>query len=183
MSTQQNLPDVMVDLETLGTKADAVIMSIGAVRFNRNTNDIDDHAFYASISIESNLDVGRTIEEGTLIWWLGQDADARRVFTEAKTTLGEGLETFTDWIEAGDSNVRIWSCGADFDIPMLAHAYAQFKLDAPWKFWNTGCYRTMKNLPIAKSAAVPLRVAHHNAMADAHYQARHLQNIFKALSA
>ena len=50
------MKDVMVDLETLATSADAVILSIGAVRFDLETGEIDDAGFYASISVESNLD-------------------------------------------------------------------------------------------------------------------------------
>ena len=52
---------IMLDLETLGTVASAVIMSIGACRFDLATGAVDDSGFYASISIESNLDYGRRI--------------------------------------------------------------------------------------------------------------------------
>ncbi|NQW82286.1 MAG: 3'-5' exoribonuclease, partial [Polaromonas sp.] len=62
----------MVDLETLGTVADAVILSIGAVKFDLDSDAIDDDGFYASISIESNQETGRRIQEDTLIWWMGQ---------------------------------------------------------------------------------------------------------------
>ena len=40
---------IMIDLETLGTVADAAIMSIGAVRFDLDSDKIDDTGFYASI--------------------------------------------------------------------------------------------------------------------------------------
>ncbi len=59
--------DIMLDLETLGTTADAVILSIGAVKFNLETGKIDDEGFYRSVSVESNLDLGRRISEDTLI--------------------------------------------------------------------------------------------------------------------
>lgn len=176
--------DVMVDLETLGTRADSVIMSIGAVRFDPYTDEIDDRAFYASISIESNLDAGRHVDEKTLIWWLGQSPEAQQVFHEGKMALESALTSFADWFHNG-SNAKqpIWSNGADFDIPMLSHAFGSLKLDTPWLFWNSRCYRTMKNFRSAVRVATPTRTGHHNALADADYQARHLQAIYKEIKA
>ena len=172
--------DVMADLETLGTKADSVILSIGAVRFDPYTEEIDDAAFYASISIESNLDAGRVVNEGTLLWWMRQTQEAQGVFHEGKTTLEEALVTFSDWYK--NENSPIWSNGADFDIPMLAHAYSHFKMDTPWKFFNSRCYRTMKNMPFGQRTKTPPRLGtHHNALADAQYQAMHLQAIYKEM--
>lgn len=63
------MSDIMVDLETLGTTADAVILSIGAVKFDLVSGQIDDEGFYASISVESSLNRKRRISEDTLLWW------------------------------------------------------------------------------------------------------------------
>jgi hypothetical protein len=114
---------IMVDLETLGTTASSVILSVGAVKFDLMSTQIDDNGFYASISIESNLDYGRRIQEDTLLWWLKQEAAAQNVFHEAKTTLSDALIDFSDWIGADD--YLVWSNGADFDLSMLTHAYSQ----------------------------------------------------------
>lgn len=170
---------VMLDCETLGTTANAVILSIGAVKFDLHTDRIDDAGFYASINIESNLDYGRRIQEDTLLWWLKQDAAAQQVFHEAKTTLAEALVDLSDWI-GGDDNY-VWSNGADFDLPMLAHAYSQVGIEAPWKFWNSRCFRTYKNLPGAKDIRLPATGVKHNALSDAYQQAQTIQAIHAAL--
>ena len=170
---------IMIDLETLGTTASSVILSVGAVKFDLMSTQIDDNGFYASISIESNLDYGRRIQEDTLLWWLKQEAAAQNVFHEAKTTLSDALIDFSDWIGADD--YFIWSNGADFDIPMLAHAYSQIQVEVPWKFWNARCYRTYKNLPGAKDIRVPPTGTKHNALSDAVQQAMTLQHIHAAL--
>jgi hypothetical protein len=169
----------MIDCETLGTAADSVILSLGAVRFDLESDDIDDEGFYRSISVESNLDYKRRIQEDTLIWWLDQSSEAKAVFTEPKETLQTALCEFSDWL--GDDKACVWSCGADFDLPMVAHAYRQIIVDVPWKFWNSRCYRTYKNLPGAERIKVPRQGTHHNALQDAIYQAQHLQAIHKAL--
>jgi len=168
---------VMIDLETLGTTADAVIMSIGAVKFDLESNAIDDAGFYASISIESNQSYGRVIDEGTLLWWLNQSAEARQVFTEPKQSLDAGLAALSDWL--GHNKRYVWSNGASFDIPMLEHAYRKLGWEAPWEFWNSRCVRTYKSLPCADRVAKPAN--DHNALRDAVNQARYVQAIHAQL--
>ncbi len=169
----------MVDLETLGTTADAVILSIGAVKFDLDSGAIDDKGFYRSISIESNLDYKRRISESTLLWWLKQPAAAQAVFHEPKEFLSTALIELSDWI--GEEQFQVWSNGADFDIPMLSHAFTQLQIEIPWKFFDSRCYRTYKNLPKAKDIRVPPLGVKHHALSDAYQQAQTLVAIHKAL--
>ena len=174
--------DLMIDFETLDTVASAVILSIGAVRFNIDTGEIDDRGFYASITVESNLAMGRTISDSTLKWWMQQSPAAQAVFTEPKTTLELALGEFYEWFGPEDKDMRVWSNGADFDIPMLAHAARGFDWELPWKFWNHKCFRTLKGLPAAKRAkSIPPPKTAHNALDDALAQATHACAIWKEL--
>ena len=176
------LNNVMVDLETLGTTADAAIISIGAVRFDLESDEIDDNGFYASISIESNAVFKRTISEDTLKWWMQQSKEAQVVFTEPKVSLYAALVDFSDWIKSFETaDVFMWSNGADFDLPMLIHAYDQAIVEPPWKFYNNRCFRTYKNLPGAKDIRGGKPGIKHNALADAIYQAQTLQLIHRKL--
>lgn len=170
---------IMIDTETLGTSADAVILSIGAVKFDLVTGEIDDGGFYSSISVESNLAWKRRVSEDTLLWWFKQPAAAQQVFFEPKETLETALEQFSDWV--GDGDYEVWSNGADFDLPMIAHAFTQTGIEIPWKFWNSRCFRTYKNLPGAKAIKVPTAGVKHNALADALTQAQTVCAIHKAL--
>lgn len=170
---------VMIDLETLGTVADSVILSLGAVRFDLDSDEIGEEGFYRSISIDSNTDYKRRVQEDTLIWWMGQSTAAQKVFTEPKETLQTALCEFSDWLS--DDKAFMWSMGADFDLPMLAHAYKQHIIEIPWKFWNSRCARTYKNLPGAEKVNVQRFGTHHNALQDAVYQAKLMQAVHKAL--
>jgi len=165
---------VMIDLETLATTADAAIISIGAVKFD--AKKIAEKGFYTPISIETNLAVGRRISEDTLAWWMKQSDEARKVFNEPNEPLDNALEQLVDWI--GHDNPIVWSNGASFDIPILEHAFTQFSMTVPWKFWNSRCYRTIKSLLKTKDIKIenPMK---HNALADAYAQARHLQLIWE----
>ena len=170
---------VMIDLETLGTTADSVILSLGAVKFDLGQGTIEDEGFYRSVSIESNLDYKRRISESTMLWWFKQPAAAQSVFHEPKESLNTTLIEFSDWI--GDETFLVWSNGADFDLPMLAHAYTQTQVTIPWKFFNSRCFRTYKNLPGAKDIRVPPTGIKHNALSDAYQQAQNVIAIHKAL--
>ncbi len=170
---------IMVDLETLGTVASASIISIGAVKFDLESDAVDDAGFYASVSLESNLDLGRRIQEDTLKWWLKQDTEAQAVFHEDKVPLELALDELTAWI--GPKEYQMWSNGADFDLPMLAHAYNQIGAAVPWKFWNSNCFRTYKKLPGARAVRTVDAGVKHNALGDAYSQAKTLQAIHASL--
>jgi len=174
------LKHVMLDKETLDTTPSAVILSIGAVRFDPDTDEIDDEGFYASISIDSNLEAGRTISESTLMWWMrDEQAAARSVYFEPKQTLSDALLGFVDWFGAAEF---IWSNGASFDIPMMSHALKGAGMEQPWEFYNERCVRTYKNLPGMKNIKVE-NTAKHNALFDAIAQAKLVQAIQKRLKA
>lgn len=173
--------NVIIDNETLAVTADAVIMSIGAVEFEFD-GAIGDK-FYRSISIDSNIALGRRLDESTLVWWLQQSTEAQQVFHEAKIELQAALFDLAEWFPAnldahGNSTTLVWSNGASFDIPMLEHAYKQCGMDTPWEFYNSRCMRTYKDLPGAENAVRPKPKVAHNALDDAVTQARHLQNIY-----
>lgn len=168
---------IMIDLETLGTTVDSVILSIGAVKFDLDSDKMDDAGFYASVSIDSNLDIGRVVNESTINWWMKQSAEARQVFAEPKQSLEAALASLSEW--AGRCQRIVWSNGANFDIPMLEHAYNKLGWFAPWEFYNTRCVRTYKSLPAA--ARVPKPANDHNALRDAVNQARYVQAIQAAM--
>ena len=170
---------VMIDLETLDTLPHAVILSIGAVKFNEK--NIDDSAFYRVVTIQSNLDEHRTISPSTLRWWLDQDAKAKAVFDhKEQVSLEDALNELRDW---GGSpldweHMKVWGNGSDFDCAMLAHAYGL--AGTPWKFYNTRCFRTIKSMEAAKNVPKPANPTAHNALSDAIAQAKHLQAIWAA---
>ena len=61
------MKNIMIDLETLGNRSDAVILSLGAVKFDLTSGKIDDQGFYASISIDSHPALARHILLATLL--------------------------------------------------------------------------------------------------------------------
>jgi exodeoxyribonuclease VIII len=168
--------NVMVDLETLGTRPGSAILSIGAVRFD-GSNVLA--RFYRRIDWASWQAAGMTVDAGTIAWWLGQTDTARAELTEGqREPIDEVLADFAKWL--GDGEVKLWGNGAAFDNALLAEAYQMvFGERAPWNFWNDRCYRTMKSL-LPEVKLERLGTAHH-ALDDAESQARHLMEIVRAL--
>ncbi len=164
----------MLDIETLGTSPKSVIFAVGAVKIKDNKIA---GSFLGYPSIESCLDLGLTIEADTLKWWMTQSDDARKQFSEKTGKLKEILSDFNYW--CGTSNdLYLWGNGADFDNVHLAEAYKACKMNQPWKFWNSRCFRTIKGL--YPDTISPLKVGtKHNALNDALAQAHHLIQIFK----
>ncbi len=170
--------DVMIDTETLDTKATAVILSIGACRFN--DLDIDNNGFYRAITLESCMDEHRTISPATLLWWMKQEqaAQAAAFHDPTAVPLSQALDEFRDWMGPRWEATRVWSNGADFDIPLITHAYGS--QPTPWIFWNTRCFRTIKNMAGAKNVPAPKNNGAHHALYDAIAQTQHLQALWKA---
>lgn len=170
----------MIDVECLDVTATAAIMSIGAVQFELDGQLGD--TFYRSVSIDSNLALGRSVAESTIVWWMQQAADAQKVFHEAKIPLQGALLDLANWFPAnldrnGSNTTLVWSNGASFDIPMLDHAYKQCSLESPWEHHNTSCVRTYRRLPGAERVPRPAPGVAHNALDDAVAQAKYIQAI------
>lgn len=165
--------DIMVDLETLDTRPTAVILSIGACLVNWRTGE-PTHPFYAVVDLASSREAGLTESQATMDWWSRQSAEARSVFTDpSAVSLQQALTGFAVYLQEFDQKkVRIWGNGSDFDNVIMANAYDALGFDAPWRFYNNRCFRTVKNV-FADRIQEPDRAGvYHNALDDALHQAR-----------
>lgn len=172
------MTDLMIDLETLDTVATSVIVSIGAQPFHLERGELLPGGFYAVCDV--NLQPNRTTSDSTLEWWSKQSAEARAVFDDPEQLpLEEALKRLTAFI--GTHQPRVWSNGANFDQPILAHAYSQLGMREPWPFWGSRCLRTYRGLPGADKAEVPQNALEHNALADATHHAQWAINIHRTV--
>jgi DNA polymerase III epsilon subunit-like protein len=174
------MTNIMLDLETLGTKLDSVILSIGAVAFNEEciTNE-----FYTTINVKSCVDKGLKMYPDTVCWWATQSDAAKKGIFESKITLPAAISDFSLWVKSmGDNPIRMWGNGEDFDNAILREAYFRVEVSPsriPWHFKNNMSYRTLKNLlPHVKMDRVG---EHHNALDDAKSQALHAIKLLKEL--
>jgi exodeoxyribonuclease VIII len=159
--------EIMVDLETWGTKPDAAIISIGAIKFNTETHELGS-TFYMAVDPKSSIAYGGSIDAETIQWWMRQSDAARNAVSNGGVDLKEALAAYADW--SGD--LPTWGNGATFDNVILTSAFESVGVKRPWGFWNDRCFRTLRQL--GRSVVPPERVGTaHNALDDAVWQANY----------
>lgn len=168
--------NVMIDIETLGTNPNAVILSLAAVEFCPNSGKTA-REFYKKIDLNSALKLGLEIDTETLIWWQTQNPVAfKEMFIEAEP-VEKVLEQFSNWF---DVNYKvIWANSPSFDLVILKNAFRKLNLPTPWKYNNERCVRTMAALnPDAKKNTDNPEA--HNALSDCYFQINYLTKIFNS---
>lgn len=146
---------IMVDLETLSTDSNAIILTIGAIPFGPDGTHIVDKGcyFYERVNLYSYNRFKNNefhLNWGTLIWWLEQDPEPLRdaFLAEPRYPIWTVMQDFLNWINIicksfGDMKVNIWSHGKDFDVVVLQNAFKICNVDCPWDYWDTRDTRTI----------------------------------------
>lgn len=167
---------VMIDLETLGTGMNAPLLEIGAVRFG--ITGIGE-SFSALIDLDSCFDLGARADGGTIAWWMQQSDQARNHVTGglARKDITRALNEFAQWLGYAP-DPKVWSNGANFDIPLIDQWNRIAKVPTMWKFWNARDTRTLFE---AAGYRPPKRVTAHTAVADATVQAEDVIAAWKKL--
>ena len=172
--------DVMIDLETLATSTDAVILTIGAVKFDPFGSDIKEPAmdsFYVKVDIDSCDELGLVSNDDTIAWWAQQSKEAQAEAFEGDDRI-HIREAFDKLYKFCWGAKRVWSNGAAFDVPICEHVYRKLNKAIPWQFWAVRDVRTAFDLGINPNR--PPVLAHH-ALQDAWNQAVGIQNVYNTL--
>lgn len=173
----------MIDLETLDTRPEAVVLSIGIALFD--PNDVAKapvKGYYGVLDKSAQFAAERTTSQSTLDWWATQSPAARTVLSATQKPVIGVLKKVTkgiDWSNIGG----VWGNGASFDNAMLKSLFADFDMELPWAFWLDRDQRTIKALYEAKYGRIsfPREGTHHNALNDAMHQARELQFMLNSM--
>lgn len=171
---------LMIDLETLSTRPNAAVLSIGVVLFD--AEGVHWTKEY-TLDVESQIRRGRNIEFDTLTWWVGQGVDAQKVFRECAQYGVDVRDALTEIAAEIKNHVPVrkqlcvWSNALSFDVVILRGMYEQFAPDS-WRVWDypyERCYRTIVNtFDPEKKLAPPKAGVSHKALDDALWQAEYL---------
>ena len=178
-ATDPTQTHIMIDLETLSTRANATIVSIGAVKFNLQDGVLD--TFYINVDAKSCKEFGLHVSKDTVKWWSEQKPEALKALMVDPKPLDVALEKFIEWI--GPKEIMIWGNGASFDVTILEEAMSAIGIKKyPWFHWNIMCFRTVMNLMGLRNSDI--RKAendlHHHALDDAMSQTNTLLRILKS---
>lgn len=180
--------DFAVDLETMGRVPGAPVPAIALVSFDRETQEVGVHQFYAVIEMGDAFRWGDKPDGETVAWWLRQSEKARAsltdvVVTNTQTALATLLSSLAD-PNAEDGHefdhIRLWGNGASFDLGILGGLFDRMGLIRPWQFCNERDMRTMVDLyPEARDVPRSSASVAHNALDDATHQATVLAEAFR----
>ena len=136
---------IVIDLETLDTSTDAVVLSIG---YAWGT-----HKGYAANQV--NLETtsqrlkGRTAGVDTLVWWSNQPKETQARAVENPEITEVALAKVASFIEkitekcGGSNAVSIWGNSPSFDLAILASLFKQYGVEVPWKYYQEKDLRTL----------------------------------------
>lgn len=181
--------DVMIDIETLDTKASAVVLSIGLVAFDRHDPERKPVKLTIDMGQKQFRDeqkrFGRTQDNGTVRWWKKQSEKAKNVFQRGNVTdCSHGCAVLVKFFHdnTDGNHVKVWGNGSDFDNVIVASFLDTFGYSTPWKFWNNRCHRTMKSeFGHVDTLSIPFTGVQHNAADDAAHQVKQLHAIYQSL--
>lgn len=157
----------MIDLETLGTKYDCPVISIGACFFDKTGIKEE---FYVVLNVEEQIDAGRKASGSTIKWWMGQEKAAQKVFREGAEPTVDGVAKFVEFCKTYEG-AKPWGNGSNFDISIIEHLIEDCDLDSPWLFYNIRDLRTFKE-DVYDGKKTKREGTHHNALDDAKHQAQ-----------
>lgn len=135
--------NLIIDIETLGTRASSKIIAIGACTLDKGYmfDCFIDHAQWGTAF---------TSDDTTIDWWHKQEPKLKEKVFGGIVAPISALMQFTEFLNHIETmtgeEVKVWGNGASFDLSILAHAYTAMYFPLPWKYWNERCFRTVKQL-------------------------------------
>lgn len=179
--------DCMIDLETLSTRWDATILSIG-YQFFTPSKDLYGPAGEILVEFKNNVQ-DRHVLKSTETWWSEQGEDAQRVLhSDGRLSLADALELLTKEIveHSNAQKVQVWGNGSVFDITILDHAFRTvLGRGAPWQFRFVRDVRTIvevgRMFSFDPKKTIPFTGVKHNAADDAKHEASYVTEIVQLL--
>ena len=167
----------MIDLETLSTRPDAVILSLGAIKFDPYSTAEPHDPLYFKVDVDTQTEMGRHVMQDTLNWWSTQPEHIREdaLGESDRISLDDTIKEINRWAVVVDV---FWCQGPLFDYAILQNLYAQLGKPVPWQYWAIRDSRTIFSLYRETDVA---KVDAHNALADCDYQAKKVQRYYKQL--
>lgn len=155
--------DITFDMETCATTANAAVMQVAAVAWNRSAKDnpfrsvcdcmtvanTDMESFNEHIDLRTCVVDGFDFDQATIKWWSNQSEKAKKAVTGG---LAEPIEEvfirFIEWMtqvkrDAKAESVCLWCQGMDFDGAILRNICHKYDLELPFRYQQFRDCRTL----------------------------------------
>ena len=169
-----------IDLETIDTRPQATVLSLGAVKFNPFDDSEPHSEMYFKISIDDQDRLGRTASDDTIEWWTKQDPKImEEAFDqEGAITVEEALSKINKFVVGVDV---LWGQGYGFDYTIIEDMYRSLSKPIPYNFWQVRDSRTLFSV-CKEDPRKKIQNDLHNALADAYYQSKAIQIAYQELT-
>ncbi len=169
----------MVDIETLGTKPNSVVLTVGGCKFDPFSLADPYDYFIMRLDVDEQTAQGRFVDDRTLAWWGRQAPEIQEeAFSlENRIDIKTFCTTFNKWLVGVDIK---WAQGPRFDYGILESLFDDFDHHINWAYWQEADSRTIFNLMPGdpRKDAQGNQTGHHDALADAIVQAIAVQKSF-----
>ena len=168
----------MIDLETLSTNPDAVILTVGGVKFDPLSQMKHWDDMYFRVDVNEQTEMKRDVMQDTVDWWSEQPKEiSDEAFSDNNRI---GLQDMIKKINKLSVGVDVFWCqGPLFDYAILQNIYKQLVHPVPWQYWQIRDSRTLFSL--VPRDLNEKRQGIHNALEDSIFQARKVQKIYRHL--
>lgn len=172
------MSDAMIDLETLSTAHEAVVLTLGAVKFNPFTLQPTTDELYMRLNADDQIEKGRHVSESTMEWWTKQPEAIQEeaLGPQNRHEVPVVLAALNKFLVGVD---KIWCQGPHFDITILESLFKQYGISTNWQYYQVMDSRTFFGVhgdPRDKN-----RASLHNAVEDCKSQAQGVQLLMKQL--
>lgn len=179
------MKDIMVDIETLGTDSNSVIISISAVAFDM-TKGKTGKTFEVGINILEQALHGGMIDNDTMQWWSTQSKEAKKALTRIPAEpIDDALDAFNKWLVDTTSvdlkDVKLWGNGSGFDNVLIRNLYRRSGKDFVLPYWCDNDVRTLVTLANINTRDYKFEGIKHNGIADCKHQIRYCADAYKSL--
>lgn len=169
----------MIDIETLGTTPDCVVLSVGACKFDPYIPQTPHSRQLWRPSTAEQLAAGRSVDDSTLVWWSKQAEHIReQAFSDQnRISLSDFFSELNRYLVGVD---KIWCQGPQFDMVILENLFGHWQHHRNWAYWQIMDCRTVFNL-MQVDPRKALQQNAHSADEDAYWQAVAVQKTFDHL--
>ncbi len=182
--------DITFDLETCATTANAAVMQVAAVAWDRYANDNPFAVQNGGVTVEyphcvsfnEHVDLRSCVVDGfdfdpaTVQWWARQSDAAKEAVTDGLAEpIREVFERFVLWIKqtmreskAGSVNAQadsvcLWCQGMDFDGAILRNICHKYDIELPFRYQQ---FRDCRSIILEAAATVVGRATYKYQLKD-----------------
>jgi len=172
--TQMN--HVMLDIETLSTDSNALVVSISAVQFDMTTGEIGEK-FEIGLDQDQQTAKGAVIDEETVKWWSEQSQEARDMLNRLeKIDVDMALDSFALWVKTNfkaPSKIKLWGNGATFDNVIVENLFKRHDVKFPIPYYCHKDVRTLTYLTKTQPRKYEFTGVKHNGIDDCLHQIKY----------